>query len=269
VVITGTRGAGKSVIYRAITGQTGHNYFHTEHTDHVDSFRAKTRFGGKGRRSDFVIIPGQLEQITGDYAFSAERREQTIRNIFSGKHKPKGVIHVVSWGYDWVWKQSSRRALSRDLLTVEGELNLGKLRKQNQSRELAYFREVCSLLKGAWAQRPPGIWLIIAIAKCDLYWPDIDKARRYYLPDGTDSDSSYPFRAGLSELVSTLGIGGLSRLAILPVSSAQTPFDFSKSTNDFDFPIEIFASSSELKENESRALLNNFQATIGEFNAKR
>ena len=189
--------------------------------------------------------------------------------MFSRATKPMGVIHVVSWGYDWIWEKNRRHAVSRELLAREGQLDLEKLREKSLDREFEHFSEVCGLLKGAWAQKPPGVWLIIAVTKCDLYWPGIDKAKDYYVPD-SDSDKSSRFRGRLSRLVKSLHQGGLSQLAVLPVSCAETPFDFSEATDDFDFPTEIYTPpSSELKQAQRQALVNRLQTTIGEFNARR
>jgi hypothetical protein len=186
--------------------------------------------------------------------------------VFRNGNKPKGVIHVVSWGYDWIWENRYRRAKVAYLQGTGKEVNLQTLRRENLCEELEYFNSICDLLKSSWAMRPPGVWLIIAVTKCDLFWPKMEAARRYYLPT-KDSDTTTPFRSALSKLVANLHQGGLRRLAVLPVSSLLAPFNFSEAT-DFNFKSSILADPS-LEDIQRQALVNSFQMAIGGFNAKR
>jgi hypothetical protein len=257
IAITGIRGAGKSVVYDAITGRVNDSapYPFRGHDEDIDISRAKTGEHHK-RRSKVFIIPGQLP---------AAEQEQAFNQMFRYGHKPRGIIHVVSWGYDWIWGDSNRRAWCEFQEATNKKVDLAQLLLENRREELAYFRIICDELNSAWAKRPPGVWLIIAVTKCDLFWSQIDDAKDYYLPDGK-SDKARPFRSRLSKLVSSLHEGGLSQLAVLPVSSVRTPFDFSESTS-FEFKSEIAVKPSE--NINSEALINKLQKTIGDFNAKR
>lgn len=259
IVITGQRGAGKSVVYDALTGHIGSSYRPKGQSKTVDDWRVKTGTR-RHRRSSVTVIPGQIDWAD---------QEQLFNQVFRTGAGPTGVIHVVSWGYDWVWGSSQRRAIAQQMLgTGKKRFNLATLRRQNLFEELQYFKAICEMLKSAWAPpRPPGAWLIVAVTKCDLYWPRLEAARRYYLPTD-DSDEITPFRSALAGLVQTLHYGGLRRLAVLPVSSLNRPYDFSQATPDFKFPSPIQADSS-LGDMQRQALVNRLQRTVGEFNAKR
>lgn len=259
IVITGQRGAGKSVIYDALTDHISDRYRPKGQSKTVDDWRVKTGTGRR-RRSSVTVIPGQIDW---------EDQEQLFNQAFRTGDGPTGVIHVVSWGYDWVWGSSERRVIAQQMLgTGKKRLNLAALRRQNLSEELRYFNTICEMLKTAWAPpRRPGAWMIVAVTKCDLYWPRLEAARRYYLPTD-DSDDVTPFRSALAGLVRTLHYGGLRRLAVLPVSSLDKPYDFSEATPDFRFPFPIRAGSS-LGDTQRQALVNRLQRTVGEFNARR
>jgi hypothetical protein len=259
IVITGQPGAGKSVIYDALTGHIGSTYFPGGQSTKVDDWRVKTGTGRR-RRSSVSVIPGQSEW---------EDEEQIFNQAFRTGPGPTGVIHVVDWGYDWVWGSNQRRAKAQQMLrTGKKRFDLATLRRQNLYDELTYFRTISEMLKIAWAPpRPPGAWLIVAVTKCDLYWPHLEAARRYYLPT-RDVDEVTPFRSALAGLVRTLHYGGLRRLAVLPVSSLGRPYDFSEATPDFQFPSPVHADSS-LGDLQRQVLVNRLQRTVGEFNAKR
>jgi hypothetical protein len=258
IAVTGAGGAGKSVIYDAITDRIGKSYKFPSRSDKADDWRART---GRGkRRSNVYIIPGDRDSVEQDQGFTA---------MFRKGNYPKGVIHVVNWGYDWIWENRKRRAVAEDLqkeqlLLTGTDMSMETLRKENLDGESEFFDVICDLLRGAWTPAPRGIWFIVAVTKCDLYWPRMDEVKYHYLPD-SDSDSTTPFRSGLSKLVTNLSHGGLSNIAILPVSSVLTPYDFSEST-DLSFRTEIMAEPS-ISDDQRKALLNRFGVTIGEFNA--
>lgn len=256
IAITGRQGCGKSVIYDAIAGRIGESYRFPPQTEKPDDWLVKT--GRDKRRSGVFIIPGQLD--------SADQ-EQAFNTMFRNGNYPHGVIHVVNWGYDWIWHEENRRAVVEYLQGTRADLNLETLREENLREEFNYFSTICNLVKDAWQTRPPGVWFIVAITKSDLYWSKMDEVMNYYLPDRDDDDDTTQFRSALSNLVTTLHHGGLRRLAVLPVSSVLTPFDFSAST-DFPFQNEIFAAPS-MQDTQRQALLSRLQLTIGEFNAKR
>jgi hypothetical protein len=256
IVITGMRGAGKNVIYDALTGRIGTSYKLPPKSEKADDWKVKTVSGRSKRRSDVYIIPGQRD--------SAEQQDGFTKMFRRGNY-PKGVIHVVSWGYDWIWDERARRARAAELGRDGAELTQKKFREQDLIEEADFFDVICDLLKESWKDFPSGIWLIIAVAKCDLYWPKIEEVRDCYLPDG-GSNAASRFRTSLTNLAEHFSYGGLRNLAILPVSSTLMPFHFAQS---FDFPSqpEILARPT-ITDAQRRALLNNFKATVGEFNAK-
>jgi hypothetical protein len=256
ILITGSRGAGKSVIYDAITDRIGESYTPGGASEQIDRRRVKTGQRRK-QRSTARIVPGQ---------FASEDQERVFFDMFRNGNRPRGVIHVVSWGYEWIWDRNRRRAVCEFLRnTKKVEPDLAALRADNLSQELQSFRQLRNRLKAAWSPRPAGAWLILAVTKCDLYWPKIDVARQRYLPTG-NRDKVSEFRSLLSSLVVDADDGNLKRFAVLPVSSLSTPFDFSEST-DFDFR-DAIAVEPSLKVAQRRALINKLQLTIGEFNAK-
>jgi hypothetical protein len=262
ITMTGMRGVGKDLLYDAITSRIGESYKYRGRTDNPEDWRVKT--GKDKRRSDMYIIPGQRDSTGQEQGFTA---------MFLDGAYPKGVIHVVCWGYDWIWEDSYRRAvagrLQKELQQKGAKLNLETLRAQNLKEESDFFEIICDMLTKAWKPPAPSdFWLIVAVTKCDLYWSKMDEVERYYLPD-PDSGNTNGFQSALSNLVTDLRPGRLSKLAILPVSSVSTVFDFSKSTK-FPFQTEIMATPSmNFSDVQRQALLNRIQITIGEFNAKQ
>lgn len=257
IVITGMRGAGKNLIYDAVTGRIGKSYKLPPKSEKADDRKAKTVSGRSKQRSDVYIIPGQRD---------SKEQQDGFTKMFRQGNYPKGVIHVVSSGYDWIWDERSRRARAGELKKEGANLTKKTLREQDLIEEAEFFDVICGLLKEAWKDFPSGIWLIIAVTKCDLYWSKMDEVRNCYLPS-RDSDAATRFRASLSNLVTHFQHGGLSNLAVLPVSSTLMPFHFSESI-DFPSQAEILATPS-ITDAQRRALLNKFQITVGEFNAKQ
>ena len=191
----------------------------------------KTGQRGQRRRSTVSVVPGQVSYDQG----------QAFTNMFLNGNRPMGVIHVVSWGYDWVWGQAERQAILQYLRGTGTEPDLASVRAENRKGELKFFRDTCDLIRQAWSSRPAGRWLIVAVTKADLYWPMIDQARNYYLPDSNQNGES-EFRSILRSLVADLQEGGIKHLAVLPISSLSKPFDFSEATH-FDFQTTITAES--------------------------
>jgi hypothetical protein len=256
ILITGSRGAGKSVVYDAITGRIGRSYSPGGASEQIDRRRVKTGQSRK-QRSTARIVPGQ---------FASEDQERIFFDMFRNGNRPRGVIHVVSWGYDWIWNRDRRRAVCEFLRGTGVEPDLEALRADSLKKELESFRQLRNRLKAAWSPRPAGAWLIVAVTKCDLYWASIDDARRYYLPNG-EKDETNEFCSMLRSLIVDPDDGNLRRFAVLPVSSLARPFDFSEST-DFDFRTPITVESS-LTDIQRRALISQLQLKIGEFNAIR
>ena len=255
IAITGVRGAGKSVIYDALADRIGGSYVPRGRSEELEIHEVKTGQRGQRRRSTVNIVPGQVSYNRG----------QAFTNMFLNGNRPMGVIHVVTWGYDWIWGQAERQAILQYLRGRGTEPDLASLLFENRKAELKFFRDTCDLIRQAWSSRPPGRWLIVAVAKADLYWPAIDQARNYYLPDSNQNGES-EFRVILRSLVADLHEGGIKHLAVLPVSSMSKPFDFSESTH-FDFHTTITAKS-VLGERQRQALVSALQQTVGEFNEK-
>jgi hypothetical protein len=215
IAITGERGAGKSVIYDAITGQIGEGYLPRGQSEDVEKRRVKIVAPSGRARSYIAVVPGQR---------SAER-DRALENVFGSPGGPqsklRGVIHVVCWGYQQIWSASDRYLLSRELKARGADLE--RIRLVNHQSELRDFDEVCQLLEDTWSSSEPGVWLIVAVTKADLYWSELDAVKREYVP--TTSGLGRPFAQRLRSLADQVGHSRL-KVAVTPVSSLSSPYHF-------------------------------------------
>lgn len=247
IAVTGMRGAGKSVIYKALVGQTGEQYRKTRESKRVERGRIKIAGAGARLRAKVSVLPGQRG--------SGPRRKE-LERLFSHGNYPLGVIHVVNWGFEEVWDLDGRSQILKtlDRLGKPGSLS-GVCEHLRTTQELEDFTRTSRLLKEAWAGMTDEIWLIIAVTKCDLYWDHIDEVGKYYIP-GDDPDNDSTFSAALRLLIEQLD---LPKFAVLPVSCVSDPFDFVG---------RLRADSGKFNDEWRAALTSNLLNTIGGFNER-
>jgi hypothetical protein len=243
VAITGQRGNGKSVLYDGLLGKISTTYVLPARSDDAESYRVILDNGDSRTRCGIVVVPGQ----------ESRQRRDALDRMFRGGAFPTGVIHVVSFGHDKVWDAEDLRAIGEDLRATTPDFGVGTIRKQHIVDEMTDFESMCSLLRSAW-ERESRVWLIIAVAKTDLYWPLLDSARRYYLPQ--DGVAVSPFTRELRTLVERVGYDKFTDLAVLPVSCYP-------SRHEFDPTLPLQAPTRDFQ--QATALINQFRTVLGEF----
>jgi hypothetical protein len=244
IAVTGTRGAGKSVIYKAFLGLNGERYRKTEESKRVEGRRVKIKGPGTKVRANWAVLPGQRD---------SRPRQKAVERIFMNGNYPVGVIHVVNWGFAEVWDRGGRPGILKKAVRAGMSPDLaGVCEYLRTVQELEDFERTSDLLKDAWTGRTDEVWFIIAVTKCDLYWPQITQVQEYYIP-GDDPRFDTPFTKELRLLIEQLKF---PKFAVLPISCVSDPFDFSSA---------LWAGSGKFNNNWSAALIRNMLNTIGQF----
>ena len=136
---------------------------------------------------------------------------------------------MASFGFDEIW--------SSDLDDVASELtpyNLGSLRTRNIRRELDSFTELCnqidnkSLLCGP--ERWPK-WMLVVVAKADLYWPDRNAVFDYYKPHSPTS----PFAERIDDLQQKLGRNRMN-YKVVPAAFTSREYRFAANAGTLRSP---------------------------------
>ncbi|MGH3392463.1 MAG: hypothetical protein ACRDOO_26645 [Actinomadura sp.] len=249
LVITGDRGAGKSVLYRALAGELVAGESLPGRSKGPEKHRVMVHGDSRKVRTAMTVLPGQT---------SRERIGSS--NVHFGEGRTtRGVIHVVCWGHNKLWEAKDRELIKSQLSDSRDGFNLETLRRRNRRTELKGFRDLRAALTDTWAHRE-GVWLIIAVAKCDLYWSSLHEARDYYIPSPSgvppNEVETAPFAWELRTLVNDLGSLNIGNLAVLPVSSRPDTYDFDSSIDRVD---------TQLIPNQSDVLINVFRNVVGEF----
>jgi hypothetical protein len=238
-------GAGKSVISKMLQGLVGQQYEKTEQSEDIERRKVKITNDGKTLRAKIYVLPGDRD---------SQRRQEWVEQLFKHGSYPAGVVHVVDWGMAEIWDSGGRQELLNTLSERNEPTDLTGIRDFLRTiRELEDFRRTSRLLKNAWADRGDEVWLVIAVTKCDLYWPQISDVRRYYIP-GNQPTADTPFARELRTLIEQTQ---LAKLAVLPISCVSDPFDFSD---------EIRATSGNFDNNWRTSLISKVLMTIGDFN---
>lgn len=210
IAVTGRPGAGKTVLYDALAGRVGGLGYRTTRSRAAE--RHRLLLGG--RRMAMFVVPGQ----------ESNAREDAWRTVFGQRRflpqsGPVGVVHVVCWGYNKLWRRESDEAL-KFINPDATEQGNERFRSHLLSEEVDDFAELCRGFAAEPVQRRLR-WLIIAVAKSDLFWPRIDEVRDYYIPGGNAS----AFNAVLGSLASgqrTLP----ERIAVVPFSAHPESHDY-------------------------------------------
>ena len=257
IAVTGMGGAGKTMLYDALLGQVDLDYKLKGRSEQVETHKTVIATADGKLRVKTIILPGQ----------DRRPRQDALERDFSESRSPAGVVHVVCWGYNRVWKPYQRQAVLGDLVAA-GKMPerldnqgarlaaLEAVRERNLAEEINDFRQTCERLKGAWEGRRG--WLVIAIAKCDLFWEDRDAARDYYIPGPGAPSTGSDFRQILRELIDYLEPENCD-VAVVPVSCYQESYTFERA--EISRPTHI-------ESPQISALISNFRSLVGEFCAR-
>lgn len=247
IAVTGQRGTGKSLMYDAIIGNVGTTYVPQGKSDGAEEHRVVLSARSGRTRCELIVVPGQAS-VERDDALDA----MTANGAF-----PTGLVHVTCFGHNTVWDASDRRMVGAEVAlgAGRGELTAEVVRERNLAQEATEFEDLCHRLRDAW-YRKSGMWLIVAVAKCDLYWSRIGEARDYYLPGAADSR----FATALRGLVTHVGEANFAGLAVLPLSCYPDAHEF-----DPTLPM----SRPELDQRQTTMLVDRFRTVIGDFCGRR
>jgi hypothetical protein len=248
ICVTGLGGAGKTILYQTLIGKVGNDYIPPGRSLAAEQHKTVIKNDKRTIRAGAVVVPGQQSQ----------ERSIALGKMFENGNFPAGIIHVVCWGYNRIWEAGDRAAVSEQLLAEKKQVNIDSVRDWNRTRELEDFAATCELLKDAW-EHHSRLWLIIAVAKCDLFWTDLNLARDYYIPRSGASaaiqNSESEFCSALRDLVQYVGESNLNKLAVVPVSCYPQAYKF-------DRTVTQQTSSDSAR---TAALVNRFRMLVGEF----
>jgi hypothetical protein len=197
------------------------------------------------------VVPGQ----------ESEQRTIALAKMFEGGNFPAGVIHVTCWGYNKIWEAGDRAAVSERIVDENKIVDMASVCNWNKRAELEDFKATCDLLKDAWEHHSQ-LWLIVAVAKCDLFWSDLDIARDYYIPGkpsppppGAADPPELEFRDVLRDLVQYIGEANCKKLAVVPVICYPETYKFDRTVTQ-----QTNADSAR-----TAAMVNQFRKLVGEF----
>jgi hypothetical protein len=212
IVVTGSAGAGKTAIWRHLTGGSAPDAMSTT----VDQGYF---FSSNSRRRNLAIttIPGQ----------TSEQRYLDLDRYFGSTTAVRGIIFVASFGFDRVWPGES------DLTAAElPRLDIDDLSGRNIQRGLRSFQETCGRIRQKFsiAREPDSKprWLLVLANKADLYWDAIDQAERYYAP-GYGSE----FDREAQQLLEDLGRMMNFQYEVLPMALTPIPYEFASNRGSF------------------------------------
>ncbi len=170
IAVTGLSGAGKTVLLDHLTGQAFHRGYSPPGRSRSSE---KGQVPAKGFRIGLNTIPGQ----------GSHPRLTAAAKVFETKRPVDGVIHVVSNGYISLREPAAREALLRDL----GMTTVDALRQHFLQQELQDLDETLGLIRKSLKKSHKPTWFIIAVAKSDLFYNQIEDAERYYSPSGNSA----------------------------------------------------------------------------------
>lgn len=193
VVVTGAAGSGKTVLaqhlQRRVRGAYVPSASRSEQEEHID----QPLWRGRGVR--FRVVPGHGE---GGVRYASLARLLHTEPVV-------GVVHVVAHGF------RSRREDGAEPATAA--LSLDELLGQHRAQEQAELDETLTHLKMAIAAHRRPRWLVLALAKSDLYVDELPILRSTHGPGGSSDVAR-----SIDALRAFVGTGGL-RWESLPVAT--------------------------------------------------
>jgi len=203
IAVTGLSGAGKTALLDHLTGKA----FHLGYKPPGLSFSLeKGDMPAKGFRIGLSTIPGQ----------DSRPRLAALPKVFETKRPIDGVIHVVSNGFISLRERASQQVLINDL----GVDTIEKLRQRFLKEELSDLEETLGYVRRSLRKSQKPTWMIVAVAKCDLFQDKITDAERYYSRSG---DS--PFVQKMQSFMNQVGSDNFNWEAV-PVASWLEDFQW-------------------------------------------
>ena len=194
IAFTGMAGAGKTVLYDHLRG-AAHSTSYRPPGKSESLERAPAKLGKK--RMALHVVPGQ----------DSLPRVVALDRLFLGRKPPLGVVHVVCNGFNELRSRYAADIFREDLQlrTVEA------LRNKLRELELDDLDETCDRVRQAIHRRRRTHWMIVAVAKADLFADNLEEAQAYY-----ETDPNSPFVKRLRRLQSQAGSDSF-RWAAAPV----------------------------------------------------
>ncbi|NYF98370.1 GTPase domain-containing protein [Janibacter cremeus] len=181
VAVTGMTGVGKTRLADRLARRAS-----VEATldDGSATMERRTRKTARGRGFRFRVVPGD----------NAATRLSALDEVFHDD-PVDGVLHVVANGH----------------ATPRGSMPADATREALLAAELEDFAITSHRIASMAVRRDKPIWVVIVVAKADLFVDDVDAAVRYYSPG-----SGTPFGAKVDELRSLAGGARLS-IDVMPM----------------------------------------------------
>lgn len=181
LAMTGMPGSGKSVLLDHLSGRAFDAQYELPETSAQVERETLRR---SGQRLALAVLPGQ----------SSTTRLEGINDLFLGKKRVRGVVHVVSFGYT--------ETRSTFAVEVMRDRDLADLREIRLKEELNDLKDTCNTIRTYWNRHREPIWMIVAANKVDLYSdsPSLEEAHARY-----SENAASPFTDVIRELEARIG----------------------------------------------------------------
>ncbi|CAM5262623.1 hypothetical protein GCM10010329_04120 [Streptomyces spiroverticillatus] len=220
IALTGEPGAGKSVLFDALSGHTGVGDAESRRSPDREEGHRTFLLGSTKLRVSAMVVPGQ----------ESLQRERAMNRILSENTSPKGLIHVVCWGHNKVWDRTGQRALERNVRAPDGSISADGTRDWHLEKELVDFEKICDRIIETGAATRGLRWVIVAVTKADLFWNRIEEARDYYVPGSDSAGHHHSAESGFCTMLRDLmDHNDRLRVAVVPMSSQLIRHSFSES----------------------------------------
>jgi len=230
LAVTGAAGAGKTVLMDYLAGDAHRADYKPPGTSQaIGHGRVPT----KGKRIALSVIPGQ----------DRRPRLEAMDEIFGSNRPVAGVIRVVSNGFI-----TSRSSVSRQNLITRGVSTLKQYREHQRDLELEDLDQTLHEMRRSLRTHRKPAWLIVAVAKCDLYSDDLHDAKCYYSPEGEGQ-----FVERLQKFLEQVGSDNF-RWEACPVSAWLEHFEWNQET-----------AGARILPPQRDLLLHQFRQLLGEY----
>lgn len=214
IAFVGPGGIGKTVLLDHMTGSAFKGGYEAPgQSRKAEDGTAKTN----GNRLAVVVAPGQ----------KSGPQIEVYNNIFDPENPVDGVVFVAGNGFVTTRDEHAMEAnIGRGYDTVE------KWRELSLAAELEVLEELCGLVRASKQKSRKPKWILVAVTKADLFYGEIQEARRYYSPH-LESEFSHK----LNRLRDSVGHDNLSWDAT-PVCSMLDDFVWGEETVESELSIE-------------------------------